>query len=172
MTLEFRPWQCEDAAALMKIMNTVDRQFLSDRLPYPYTERDAADWLRRVLEQEGKSGCFRAIVGDGYIVGMISVEQSPQIAQQTAEMSYCLVPEMQGRGIMTRAVEHFCPVAFSELGLAGITAEVIAENRASRKVLEKNGFTLQNVMPGAMQKQGSPRDLCVYRKEKVSCMRR
>lgn len=170
MMLELRPWQREDTAALMKIMNTVDRSFLSDRIPYPYIERDAVDWLRQVWEQEGKSGCFRAVVSDGNIVGMISVEQSPQIAPRTAEMSYCLLPEMQGRGIMTRAVENLCPVVFAELGLAGITAEVMAENRASRKVLEKNGFALQKIMPGAMQKQGTPRDLCFYQKERPSCM--
>lgn len=168
MTLQLRPWRREDAAALMGIMNTVDRQFLSDRLPDPYTERDAADWLRRVTEQEGRSGCFRAIVVDGKIVGMISAEQPPRDDSHTAEMSYCLAPGSQGRGIMTRAVEHFCPVAFAELGLVGITGEVIAENQASRKVLEKNGFVLEKIMPGAMQKQGSLRDLCVYQKEKHS----
>lgn len=165
MTLQLRPWQCEDAAALMQIMNTVDRRFLSDRIPYPYTEHDAVDWLRQVSEQEGKSGCFRAVVSDGNIVGMVSVEQSPQAAPQTAEMSYCLLTGMQGRGIMTRAVKNFCPIAFAELGLVGITAEVIAENRASRKVLEKNGFVLQKILSGAMQKQGTTRDLCVYQKE-------
>lgn len=165
MTLQLRPWRREDAAALMTIMNTVDRQFLSDRLPNPYTERDAADWLQRVLEQEGRSGCFRAIAVDGEIVGMVSAELSPQADSHTAEMSYCLVPGMQGRGIMTRAVENFCAIAFAEQDLAGITAEVIAENQASRKVLEKNGFVLQKIMPGAMQKQGTLRDLCVYRKE-------
>lgn len=168
MTLQLRPWRREDAAALMGIMNTVDRQFLSDRLPDPYTERDAADWLQRVTEQEGRSGCFRAIVVDGKIVGLISAEQPPRDDSHTAEMSYCLAPGSQGRGIMTRAVEHFCPVAFAELGLVGITGEVIAENQASRKVLEKNGFVLEKIMPGAMQKQGSLRDLCVYQKEKHS----
>ena len=168
MTLQLRPWRREDAAALMGIMNTVDRQFLSDRLPDPYTERDAADWLQRVTEQEGRSGCFRAIVVDGKIVGMISAEQPPRDDSHTAEMSYCLAPGSQGRGIMTRAVEHFCPVAFAELGLVGITGEVIAENQASRKVLEKNSFVLEKIMPGAMQKQGSLRDLCVYQKEKHS----
>ena len=34
----------------MALCNAVDRTFLSDRLPYPYTEADADWWLRMLAE--------------------------------------------------------------------------------------------------------------------------
>ena len=43
MKIELRPWTLEDKKDLAEICHNADRQFLSDRLPYPYTE-DYAQW--------------------------------------------------------------------------------------------------------------------------------
>ena len=50
-----------------KICNLVDRSFLANRLPYPYTEESADWWLGMVSEHDGKDGVFRAVLADGKV---------------------------------------------------------------------------------------------------------
>lgn len=45
-----------DSKKLAALCNAVDRSYLSDRLPYPYTIKDAEDWLCRVSQNEVVSG--------------------------------------------------------------------------------------------------------------------
>ena len=75
MTFDLHKWTSVDRKALMTLCNAVDRTFLSDRLPYPYTEADADWWLGMVAENDGKEGIWRAIVVNEQIVGSISVER-------------------------------------------------------------------------------------------------
>ena len=51
LKLELRHWTQADAMELTSLCNAVDRRFLSDRLPNPYTEKDAEEWLKTVSKQ-------------------------------------------------------------------------------------------------------------------------
>lgn len=62
-----------DSKELTALCNAVDRSFLSDRLPYPYTEEDAKAWLNMVAQNDSVTGIYRAIVMDGQPIGSISV---------------------------------------------------------------------------------------------------
>ena len=75
MNIELRKWSVEDKEVLIKMCNSIDRSFLSDRLPNPYTNASAEWWLTMVKDNEGKKGVFREIVVDGEIVGTISVDE-------------------------------------------------------------------------------------------------
>ena len=75
MTIDLHKWTFADREALMALCNAVDRTFLSNRLPYPYTEADADWWLGMVTENDGKEGVWRVILVDEQIVGSISVER-------------------------------------------------------------------------------------------------
>ena len=50
MIITLHTWTPADKPALMALCNAVDRTYLSDRLPYPYTEADADWWLGMVAE--------------------------------------------------------------------------------------------------------------------------
>ncbi len=50
MKVDFRKWSLADKKELMELCNAVDRTFLSDRLPNPYTDDDADWWLNLVAE--------------------------------------------------------------------------------------------------------------------------
>ena len=102
MKVELKKWALDDKKQLMDICNSVERDYLSDRLPYPYTEECADWWLNMVLEHDGKDGVFRAIVADGKIVGNISVEQKSDVYKKDAEIGYMLATEEWSRGIMTK----------------------------------------------------------------------
>ncbi len=164
MKVELKKWELEDKEQLIRICNNVKRDYLSDRLPYPYTEKDALWWLNMVKEQEGKEGIFRAILADGKTVGNISVERKGDVYCRDAELGYMLDTGVWSKGIMTAAVEEICREAFSCLDLLRITALVYEPNIASRKVLEKNGFVLEGKMKQAVVKAGKVYDLCIYGK--------
>ena len=70
MEIRLEKWSMEDEGALTFLMDRADRQYLSDRLPKPYTLEDARWWLEMVSRQEGKTGLFRKILVDGRVVGI------------------------------------------------------------------------------------------------------
>lgn len=151
---------------LIEICNRVDRSFLSDRMPDPYTEEAADWWLGMVSEHEGKDGIFRAIVVDGKVAGNISVEQKADVYCKDAEIGYLLLTDFWSRGIMTEAVRQICEAAFAELDIIRITGLVFTPNAASRCVLEKNGFVKEGLQKNAVFKEGKIFDLYIYGKLK------
>lgn len=167
MEVQLRPWKLEDRKVVAALCDTVDRRFLSDRLPSPYTEADADSWLHYVEQHDGKDGLFRAILADGVVVGMISVEQKQDVYRKDAELGYSLATNRWSKGLMTEAVRQFCPLAFAALEIVRITGMVYEENVASRKVLEKNGFVWEGTMQKAVIKAGRLQNLCIYGKLKA-----
>lgn len=166
MTVTLKKWSLDDKESLIKICNAADRTYLSNRLPDPYTQEDAAWWLNMVMEQEGKCGIFRSITVDGRIVGNITVEQKSDVYGKDAEIGYFLHPEKWSNGIMTEAVRQICNTAFAELDIIRITGLVYEPNLASRKVLEKNQFILEGVMKNAVVKYENTYHLCIYGRQK------
>ena len=158
-TIELRTWPLSDRKDLRSLCNAVDRRFLSDRLPYPYTEKDADEWLNMVSENEAVTGVFRSIICEGKLVGSISVEKK----DDDAEIGYMLLNEYANKGIATEAVKQICPTAFKTLSLERITAYVFQPNIASTRVLQKNGFKYNGTIQNAAVKNGEACDLFVFR---------
>ena len=163
MTITLHKWTSADKEALMALCNAVDRTFLSDRLPNPYTEADADWWLGMVSENEGKEGVWRSIWADGELVGSISVERKDEGGKTIGEIGYMILTPFWSQGIGSEAVRQICGIAFQELALERIIGEVFPENLASARVLEKNGFLMEGMMAGAIMKQGKVMDLIAYR---------
>ena len=154
MTITLHNWKTDDKLVLMALCNAVDRTFLSDRLPYPYTEADADWWLGMVAGNDGKEGVWRAIVMDGQIVGSISVERMADEERNVGAIGYMILTPWWSKGLGTEAVRQMCGIAFRELALERIIGEVFPENLASARVLEKNGFLLEETRAGAVVKGG------------------
>ena len=162
MTFDLHKWTSVDRKALMTLCNAVDRTFLSDRLPYPYTEADADWWLGMVAGNDGKEGVWRAIVVDGQIVGSISVERMADENRAAGSIGYMILTPFWSQGIGTEAVRKICGMAFQELALERIIGEVFPENLASARVLEKNGFWPQEIKVGAVEKGGKAMDVKIF----------
>ena len=162
MSITLRTWTRGDREYLIILCNEVDRMFLSDRLPYPYTEADADRWLEMVAENDGKEGVWRAIVVDNQIVGSISVERIADKSHAVGSIGYMILTPFWSQGIGTEAVRQICTIAFRELALERIVGEVFPENLASARVLEKNGFRMQETKVGAIVKGGKAMDVRVY----------
>ncbi len=162
MTVDLHKWTFADRESLTAICNAVDRTFLSDRLPYPYTKADADWWLGMVTENDGKEGVWRAVVVDGRIVGSISVERMANEQLNAGSIGYMILTPFWSQGIGTEAVRQTCGIAFRHLALERIIGEVFPENLASARVLEKNGFRLEETKVGAVLKGGKAMDVRVY----------
>nr|WP_314897592.1 GNAT family N-acetyltransferase [uncultured Flavobacterium sp.] len=57
-----------------------------------------------------------------------------------AEIGYMLLPEFNGKGIISEAVKEAVNYGFKVMKLHSIEAIIAPENHGSEKVLEKNGF--------------------------------
>ncbi len=137
MNVELREWNLELRYELIRICNAVNRSYLSNRLPSPYTEKDAEFWLGMVAEREGKSGVYRAIYYNGELVGNISVEQMDDVYIKNGEIGFFILDDYKSKGVMTEAVRQICELAFSKLDIIRISGAVYEPNIASRRVLEK-----------------------------------
>ena len=162
MIITLHTWTPADKPALMALCNAVDRTFLSDRLPYPYTEADADWWLGMFAANEGKEGVWRAIVVDGQIVGNISVERMANDQRNAGSIGYMILTPFWSQGIGTEAVRQICGISFRELALDRIIGEVFPENLASARVLEKNGFQLERTKIGGVVKDGKAMDVKIF----------
>ena len=158
LKMELRHWVLSDAKELTNLCNAVDRHYLSDRLPNPYTEKDAEEWLKKVSENEAVSGIYQAIVYDGKLIGSISVEKK----HDDAEIGYMLLNEYSNKGLATEAVKQVCTIAFKVLSFEQITANVFQPNIASIRVLLKNGFKYKGTIPNAVIKDRNVSDLLIY----------
>ena len=167
MNMMLKQWTLFDKADLIVLCNAVDRTFLSDRMPYPYTDADADWWLGMVELNEGKKGIFRAIVVDGKIIGSISVERSAEDPNE-GEIGYMLLKEYWSKGIATKMVSQICGIAFRELSLDRIVAKVYEPNIASIKVLGKNGFVCIQTLNSVTTDEGYTANLLVYSKQSPS----
>ncbi len=166
MDIKLKQWTSQDARQLSDMCNAIDRRYLSDRIPNPYTEKDADWYLNMISEQEGKSGVFRKIIVDDIIIGAISVEQKQDVFRKDAEIGYYLLPQWYRKGIMSAAVKQICEIAFQTLDLIRISGVVYEPNIASRKVLENNGFVLEGMMKQAVVKDDAVYHLYLYGKLK------
>ena len=64
-------------------------------------------------------------------------------------------------------MRQICEIAFQELALEQIIGQVFPENVASARVLEKNGFRLEETKTGAVVKDGKSMDVMVYQKKNM-----
>lgn len=139
-----RQWRPEDAPGLARAANSEGVAYnLREGFPQPYTEENARAFIAACRECEGHTNIERAIEADGKIAGTVGIRLKAQKPGEavTGELGYWLDKDCRGKGVMTFAVENICRQAFEENGVAEITAEVFERNRASVRVLEKNGFS-------------------------------
>jgi len=151
----------EDKDGLIAVCNGVDRKYLSDRLPYPYTDESADWWINMIAENDGKTGVWRVIYVDGKLVGNISVELKADVYHKDAEIGYLLLTDYWSKGIMTEVAREICRIAFEKLDIIRITGVYYAPNAASGRVLEKVGFEYEGTRKNGVSKGDKIYDLCM-----------
>lgn len=163
MSCKIRRWRLSDAKDLAAaISNKKVQDNLRDGLPYPYTERDGAEFISAMLAaDEDAAFAFAIAVGDR-AAGSIGVFRQGNIHRQTAELGYYLAEEYWGRGLMTEAVKQVCRYVFDKSDILRIYAEPFACNAASCRVLEKAGFRYEGTLRSNAVKNGRVLDMKMY----------
>lgn len=163
MEFTLRRWEENDARSVLKY---ADNKKISDNLrdvfPHPYTLADAALYVRECAHSSEENDLCRAIVIDGEAVGSVGVFVQSDVKRKSAELGYWLGEPFWGKGVMSAAVKQICKEAFEKFDIVRIYAEPFAHNAASRKVLQKAGFTLEGVMRDSICKNGEIFDSCMY----------
>lgn len=81
------------------------------------------------------------------IIGVANLRNIIRGAMLGCHLGYSLAPDAVGRGYMTEAVERIVRIAFEDLALHRVEANVIPRNVRSIAVLERAGFSREGVSP-------------------------
>jgi RimJ/RimL family protein N-acetyltransferase len=93
-----------------------------------------------------------AIDMDGACIGGIGLILNSDVYVYSAEIGYWLGEPFWNQGIATEAVRQMIEYCFYYFDIIRIYAEVFEINKASMRVLEKNGFYLEGVRRKAVYK--------------------
>ena len=163
MKCTLRHWREQDAADLALALNNqkiLDN--LRDGLPFPYTERDAAQFIAAMHSADPDKVFAYAIDVDGHAVGSISATRQGNIHFRTAEVGYYVAEPFWGQGIATNAVTQICDLLFSQTDILRIFAQPFAHNLASCRVLEKASFSCEGLLRKNAVKHGVILDMKLY----------
>lgn len=159
-----RPFKKGDEASLMENINSKKVYRPTLTIPYPYTTKDAKEWIKRnqrFANKKHPESINFAIDIDGDVVGGIELSK---IEGHRAEIGYWLGERYWRKGIMTEAVKVVTRFGFEKLGLRRIYAGVFPFNKASMRVLEKAGYQLEGILRKNVVKDGRLMDDYLYAK--------
>ena len=179
--VEIRPWEERDHRALLRLFYTVDDRYIEIpfnpkdiHISFDYDSENAKKqeyeelmYCRDSIKywnmgERGAGDIYRAILSDGEVVGLIKIEKNVGKRAIDGQLGYIMMPNYCGRGIATKAVGAMVSEAFGELGLHRLSAWVYKPNKASIRVLEKNGFTLEGCLREAVMCEGKATEYLCY----------
>ena len=134
-----------------------NRRFVPDEVFETVEEAaDTISFLMGVYET-GDGPLVYPILRDGTYIGYV---QAVPFDDGTWEVGYHIGADYTKNGYATEAVRAFLPVIMPRLGLKRIKGICLADNVASRKVMERCGFVKEYEGPGPYQ--GEEREICRY----------
>ncbi|QEL17646.1 GNAT family N-acetyltransferase [Limnoglobus roseus] len=159
--VRLRPWQEADVPELVRLAGSrrlADQ--LRDTFPHPYTTEAGRGWVALANAQSPVT--HLAVVCDVVLVGSAGYVPGRDVERVSAEVGYWVGEPHWGRGLATAAlvalVNHVCDRG----GFTRLFALPFARNAASRRVLEKAGFTLDAVLRQSAIKGGRVTDQALY----------
>src|SRR5262245_46409646 len=82
-------------------------------------------------------------LADGAFVGYCGLHRVVVEGRAEVELLYALLPAYWGRGLASEMAAAVLAIGFERLGLADVVAYTLTTNRASRRVIEKAGFSYE-----------------------------
>ena len=158
---KIRSWLKDDFSTLAKYFNNKKIwDNCRDSLPYPYSESDAQQFIRFVLNQsEQNNYCIEV---NQEAVGNISFSRGIDVERYNAELGYWLAEPYWGKGIMTQMLVLAIRSYFFHADVIRVYANVYAGNVSSMRVLEKIGFRKCGIHRNACFKNGRFLDCHCY----------
>ncbi|ACU76410.1 GCN5-related N-acetyltransferase [Catenulispora acidiphila DSM 44928] len=164
--LLLRPWREEEIAAVCAICQDPDVQRWTT-VPSPYQLKDAEWFVREHAPKGFRSGdeaTFGVFVKEtGQIAGAVGLAGITTLVVnrgvRTAEVGYWANPETRGNGYITEAVREVVRWAFEDVKLGRVVWQAFDGNEASRRVIEKVGFTIVGRQRASHAHRGVPKDM-------------
>jgi len=151
--ITLRSLQKTDKQQFAKLLNNKHiLNNLRDHIPYPYTENDALYFFDYVANNDAEK--VFAVTYKNELCGVVSLVLQKDVHRHTAEIGYWLGKPFWGKGIATQVVSMMTNYGFDELHLKRVYAIVFENNKASMRVLEKNGYQKEGVLVKAILKNG------------------
>lgn len=121
-----------DARRIAMLASDWDIARMTGRIPHPYSEELAFQWLTDLADGEFVQG----IVHNGDLVGLCGFMPEGN----AAEIGYWIGKPWWGRGFATEAVGALINYCFTECGFERLTCGHFVDNPASARVIAKLGF--------------------------------
>ena len=152
-SFKLRNWTRADVPALARHLNNKKIwDNCRDALPYPYTEKDAEQFISFVEGQSEQNNYCIEINHEA--VGNVSFFRGTDVERYNAELGYWLAEPYWNLGIMTETIKLAVEDYLSHSDTVRIHAHVYENNLASMKVLEKAGFHKCGILRKACFKNG------------------
>lgn len=157
-----RNYRKTDKADLIKNINDRNVSRFLSSVPYPYKPKDADVFLKRILDKKEKNKLHYAVEIEREMVGGGGISRKGH----QAEIGYWLAKKHWGKGLATEIAEELVKFGFEKMKLKRITAKVFLPNKASTRVLEKNGFKLEGILRKDVCKNAKYYDIYLFAKVK------
>lgn len=112
---------------------------MTGRIPHPYSDELAKQWISDLSEGEA----VRGIIHQNVLVGVCGY--MPNDDGNSAEIGYWIGKPWWGRGIATEAAGALIDHCFEEAGFERVTCGHFVDNPASGRVISKLGFRYTGV---------------------------
>ena len=136
------------------------------RVPSPYTQQDADDWVRKATEKNAAFGIDLELAirhRDAGVIGSIGCFVKDGLQGHLDEIGYWLAAPYRGQGIMTAVVRRYTDYLFEKRPpLVRIEAKTLPTNPASGRVLEKAGFEREGYLRKISVKNGQYLDSVLF----------
>ena len=157
--LQLRAPQRGDLEAYLRLAGDPRVALKTAGIPHPLREADAARWLERA--NYGNRRTFVIERKDGAaMIGAVHLEIRPD--RVSAEAGFWIGVPYWRRGHATEALRGILRHAFEEQGLLYVTANHMAGNPASGRVMQKAGMKFENIVAGGLSREGVPHDKVNY----------
>jgi len=156
-----RAWAATDAPSLAAHAdNPRVWRNMADTFPQPYTLEIAQHWVARGHIDFG--GDNWAIACEGTAVGGCGVHRGAGGERCNVEIGYWLGEPYWGHGVVSQVVRVLTARAFALPGVTRVFAPVHADNPASMRVLQKNGFRREGLLRRSAIKGGQVIDRVLW----------
>ena len=149
--LVLRPVRSKDAPVLQRRFPHWEVvRWLDAKIPWPYPADGAATFVAACIEaMTRRQKSHWAIIpksGPAELIGIIDLWPDDGVSR--SQRGFWLAPEFQGKGLMTEAAERVTEYAFCELGWPHLWLTNAQDNHPSRRLKERQGARLVDLMIG------------------------
>lgn len=150
---ELRTLQPADADSMARYANN-ERiwQNVRDYFPHPYRLEDAVSFIAMESQREVPQNL--GIIYNEACIGVIGFYPMQDVYRLTADFGYWMGEPFWGKGIASAAVSVMASYIFGHSDIVRLQSSVFAFNKASMRVLAKNGFILECIAKKGAIKNG------------------